>query len=598
MADQPETPESLAGKTPAPVVPSARAGRSSRGTTARTAPARKKAAPKKSAAKKTGAKKTGTKKSPAKKAAAKKSTAKKAPTKKAPTKKAAPKKAASRKATAPARKSAAKKASAKKSPAKKAASTKAAPKKAPAAAAPPAEQDLPTRSPGTVVAPIGDSEVPVVREVPTPSGGGAPSAAEPRPARPPATRRPSAPAEPDDQPLRSGPRRNDRWAVCASITEELLNELVVGMVGDGVELEPLDTSVVLPGMGEVDLRLTLTVKGGRFQLRSEDGGRARVVVNADGEVQTRASAYDGAVQQSDSLGTPMGVPAPPAPIPVRVEALVHPYVELNADDTVSFGLDLAEAELVSLEADPEAPVPDGVDPTSWAGVLQVFGMMFGMLGHGLFASLAEHVGTVGAELGPEVGSALVELGVDPGRADLSIGSGLMSFGLAATERVRGRAQPVPIAGRRIGIGLASSVVDHLTQKLLERAAGEVPLPFEVDLDLGEQRVEGRLRQTRLLPDPFPDLRSSLRTEVRPRLVRGRLELSVQSAWVELPPLVPSFVNTVSQRLGELVSLAPIRMQLPARIEVPLIPGSPDPIPVEIDDLRVTTSGLGVVVALV
>jgi len=81
-------------------------------------------------------------------------------------------------------------------------------------------------------------------------------------------------------------------------------------------------------------------------------------------------------------------------------------------------------------------------------------------------------------------------------------------------------------------------------------------------------------------------------------VRGRLELSVQSAWVELPPLVPSFVNTVSQRLGELVSLAPIRMQLPARIEVPLIPGSPDPIPVEIDDLRVTTSGLGVVVALV
>jgi len=63
-------------------------------------------------------------------------------------------------------------------------------------------------------------------------------------------------------------------------------------------------------------------------------------------------------------------------------------------------------------------------------------------------------------------------------------------------------------------------------------------------------------------------------------------------------VLPSFLNTVSRRLGELVSLAPIRMQLPARMDVPLLPDVPDTIPVEIDDLRVTTSGLGVVVALV
>jgi hypothetical protein len=225
-------------------------------------------------------------------------------------------------------------------------------------------------------------------------------------------------------------------------------------------------------------------------------------------------------------------------------------------------------------------------------------MVFGMMGHDLFASLGEHVGTVGTELGTDVGEALVELGVDPGRADVHVSSGLLSFGLPASDAVRGRAQPVPIAGRRVGIGLASSVVDHLTHHLIERAVGDLPMPFEIDVDLGEQRVDGRVRQSRLLPEPFPDLRSALRTQVRPRLLRGRLELSVQAAWLELPTVMPSFLNQVSRRLGELVSLTPLRLRFPARFELPLVPDAPDTIPVEIDDLRVTSHGLGVVVALV
>jgi hypothetical protein len=487
---------------------------------------------------------------------------------KPPAKKKSP---AAAKKTAPARKAPA---AAKKAPAKKKA---AAAKKAPATRKAPAKKAPAKKAPAKKKAPARTVSA-------SPSAMGSVS---------------STPGAASEAPLRApGKRRNERWALCASITEDLLNDVVAMMVAGGVPLEPLDTSVALPGMGEVDVRLALTVNGGTFRLRPEDGGRARVVITADGDVQTRSAAYDGTTVEGGGLGMPMGVPTPPAPIPVRVEALVHPFVEVHRNHTVSLGLDLGEAELVSLEADSSAPVPEGVDPGAWAGILQVFSMVFGLLGHSLFASLGEHVGSVGTELGPEIGMALTELGVDPGRADVNIGSGLLSFGLAATPAVRGRAQPVPIAGHRIGIGMANSVVEHLTQKLLERAVGELPLPFELEVDLGEQRVGGRLRQSRLLPETFPDLRSALRTEIRPRLMRGRLELSVQAAWLELPPLLPSFLNDVSKRLGELASLAPIRVQFPARFELPLIPDAPDTVPVEIDDLQVTSNGLGVVVALV
>jgi hypothetical protein len=41
----------------------------------------------------------------------------------------------------------------------------------------------------------------------------------------------------------------------------------------------------------------------------------------------------------------------------------------------------------------------------------------------------------------------------------------------------------------------------------------------------------------------------------------------------------------------------MRVRFPARIELPVIPDSSDTIPVLIDDLRVTTDGLGLVVSL-
>jgi len=388
----------------------------------------------------------------------------------------------------------------------------------------------------------------------------------------------------------------------ASITEDMLNDVLLFVVGAGVPIEPINTPVALPGMGEVGIRLALTVTGATAQLRSEDDGRVRVIVSADGDVSTTSTDYEGDDMEA-GIGVPpaatgsMAMPLPPAPIPVRVEALARPFIELREDSSLWLGVDVRTAELVSLQTDASAPVPDGVDPAAWVGLTAMFGMLFGSLGDGLFASLGEQIGAVDMELDSEIGDMLTRLGVATGPASISVSSGLLSVGLLASDEVRGHALPVPIAGKRVGIGLASSVVDALSHLLILRAVGDTPLPFELEVDLGEQQVGGRLRNARVLPESFPDLRSALRTEVRTRLLRGRLELSVQAAWLELPPVVPSIFNTLSRRLGELVSLAPIRVRFPARIELAVIPDSTDTLPIVIDDLRVTTDGVGVVLSL-
>ncbi|MFN7149012.1 MAG: histone H1-like repetitive region-containing protein [Microthrixaceae bacterium] len=532
MSDDGEQDLGLEGKTPAPV----------------TEPGR-------------GAKKAAVKKAPAKKAAVKKAPAKKAAVKKAP-----------------ARKAAAKKAPAKKAPAKKAAEKKAPARKAPAKKAP-AKKVAATRAP----APLSERKAAVAA-----TAGPVVTA----PPEHPVTRGAHLRVVRDEQATQhvaSGER-----ALVLSVTEDLLNDMVLIAIGAGVALEPLDTSVALPGMGEVDVRLALTVTGGTLSLRADDDGRARVVVTADGDVSARTVAFESG--PDDIPGTAMGVPTPPAPIPVRVEALVRPHVELRDDHTLSIGLDLGDATLVSLAVDDTAPTPEGVDQAAWAAMLNVFGMMFGVLGSGLFESLGDHVGTAGFELPADVGDVMVQLGVAPGLADVSIGSGLVTVTLAGDEDLRGDALPVPVAGKRLGIGLANSVVDGLAHLLILRAAGDLPVPFELDVDLGEQQVAGRLRQSRLLPEGFPDLRSSLRTEVRTRLVRGRLELAVQAAWLELPSMVPSIFNQVSKRLGGLVALTPMKVRFPATIEVPL-PDVDATLPVQIDDLRVTSEGLGVVLSM-
>lgn len=384
-----------------------------------------------------------------------------------------------------------------------------------------------------------------------------------------------------------------RWAVCASITDELLNDLAMIGLGDGISMEPVEQEINLPAMGEVRLRLALTITGVTFDLRADDGGRARITVTGSGDVSIKGSDYEGDTLDSAAVG----MPTPPAPLPVELVALADPYFEFRDDHTLSVGLDLREAELVSLDVDQGAELPDGVESDAWAGVLQMTSMMFNMMGHELFAGLGEAVGSVGLDLGDDVGMVLADLGVDHGVADTTVGSGVLSIGLPATDETVGRAMPVPVAGRRLGVSLARSGIDQLADQLLGRVVGGMPLPFEVELDLGERRVGGGIRQPRVISERFPDLRSTMRTEVAVRLARGRLELAVKAAWVEWPSFVPSFVNTLNRRLGGLVSMAPLRFKFPATLQVPLVPGADDTLGVRVDDLRVSPDGVGIALAL-
>ena len=105
-----------------------------------------------------------------------------------------------------------------------------------------------------------------------------------------------------------------KWAVCAAVTQEMLNDLVLFAVGAGVPLEPVETDVALPAMGDVRLKVALTITGGTFDLRADDGGRVRVVVTASGSVSFTGTGYSPgrtvAVLTSPGVGSVM-VPSGP-----------------------------------------------------------------------------------------------------------------------------------------------------------------------------------------------------------------------------------------------------------------------------------------------
>ncbi|MFV0318619.1 MAG: hypothetical protein ACK5O2_16855 [Microthrixaceae bacterium] len=411
--------------------------------------------------------------------------------------------------------------------------------------------------------------------------------------------RPDGPDSPDEQGQASSTngtsaRRPGRrpWAMWAAVTDEMLNDIVLMGIGAGVSLDPVEREINLPAMGEVRLRLALTVTGVSFECRADDDGRARVTVQGEGDVSARGTDYEG----DEASGAALGMPAPPAPLPVELKALCRPFFDLHEDHSISFGLNLRDAELVSLDVNRDAETPEGVDPDAWTGILNMTSMMFTSVGEDLFAGLGEAVGTVGLDLGSDVGATLVELGVAPGAGDAQVSSGVISIGLPSAEDVEGRAVPVPIAGHRAAVSLASSGVNVLAAKVLERTLGGLPMPFEVELEMADRRIGALLRQPRVVSDRFPDLRATMHTDVAVRLTGGRLEVGLAAAWLELPPVVPSFVNEFNRRVGELWSMAPVRFKLPKQIQVPVGDGD-DRIGVTIDDLRVDPSGVGAALAL-
>ena len=221
-------------------------------------------------------------------------------------------------------------------------------------------------------------------------------------------------------------------ALCVSVTQDMLNDLLALAVGEGRPVEPMEQKMTLPAMGDVTLRLTLTITGGRVDLRGDDDNLLRTIVTGAGDVSVATSDFDG---DTEAVG-PLGLPAPPAPIPVKVEALLHPTVQLAPDHTVTVGLDLSAAHLVSLGVDTDAPTPPGVDEATWTAMTQMIGMMFTTMGEGLWAGLVDHVGTMDVELDAEVGDVLSRLGVADGPAVISVASGLVTVTSPGNGTVR------------------------------------------------------------------------------------------------------------------------------------------------------------------
>jgi hypothetical protein len=145
------------------------------------------------------------------------------------------------------------------------------------------------------------------------------------------------------------------------------------------------------------------------------------------------------------------------------------------------------------------------------------------------------------------------------------------------------------------VGLSSSTLEVLT---LLAASIQFPgvLPVEIGLETSARRVGARVRSTRLVGSSLvPDLRSSLRTTLRPRLVGDRIEIALREAWVELPRMVPDVVNRFNRFVGGAVSRAQLAVKLPAFVTLPVRPESDREVSLLVTSLDVMTDGVSVIV---
>lgn len=572
-----------------------------------TSPAKKAAATTstKSTAKKTPAAKTPAKKAPAKKAPAKKAapaataqktpakkTAAKTAAKKAPVKKAPAKKAAVKKA--PAKKAVAKKAPAKKAVAKKAPVTPS-PAKRSAAAKPVATSTTKSTAPAkkSVVkkAAAASNKQTVARtsQPRTQTTASAPPTAT-QDATTGATKRPTRSTQPQAQP-RSVSSTQPTGAITSaalavSVTEGLLNDIAAITVGAGVSLDPIRTEVPLPGVGDIAVDVELRVVTAHTELQGDADGSIRVHVTAEADLKPA----------DDLIDPPVVLPLPPAPIPLIVAVLVQPTIELDAH-AVRCAVPTSGLKLERIEVDTTVPAPEGVESNMWISMLAIFNMMLSQMGGDLFENLLSSGPKLEFEVEGTAASLLDRLGAEHGRAVISVSEKLLTVTFPGQPNLEGNAWPVPIAGKRAGVALSATSVNEAARFLLEQAVSGLPVPFDIEVSLGEQHVASRIRQSRILPAQFPDLRSALRSEVRTRLVRGRVELSVEALWFETPDILPGFINDVSRRLGGLAGLAPLKIKLPEQIEIPLPGDSSIGLPITVDDLRVSEDGVGAAVML-
>jgi len=370
----------------------------------------------------------------------------------------------------------------------------------------------------------------------------------------------------------------ERWAAAVVVPEGFLNGLAHTGIGDGIVVPAFDNIFQLPMMGPLELSVGMTITGVSFEMLAANNGALLGSVRAMGSVEILGDS-------------PM--PALPGAARVRGDVLVRPVIELGEDGSFRAILDLSASELVGMELEGI----EGLDADAEVQA-QMSQMLFGAVGGELFTGLAAQLGSLGVELGPEQGQILVDLGVAPGPADIRITDGEMVIGLRARTEQSGHAGLVAVSDTQVGIGLSTSALQTLCVRAAHGAFGR-PLPLDLDIDTTDRRLGARVRSTRLVESSLlPDLRSSLRTTLRPRLVGDHIEISVREAWLEAPPVIPplALLNRASRFFGGLASRAPLAVSVPASVRVPVRPDSDATMEVTVTDLDVTDDGVSVVIS--
>jgi hypothetical protein len=366
-----------------------------------------------------------------------------------------------------------------------------------------------------------------------------------------------------------------RWALSLTVPEPFLEELARAAVGDGIEVAAFRNVFQLPMKGPLELSVSMTITGVSFAMRAEHPDALLATVRANGRVEVLGDS-------------PM--PVLPGVARVRGDVLVRPVVELRDDGGFVAVLDLPAGELVSMELEGI----DGLEADADAQ-RQLSQMLFAAVGGELFEGLAANLGQVGIDL-PAVDAAILgRMGVRPGPADLTVHDGRLVLGLPATDSVVGEAEEVAVRDSAVGVGLSATALEVLT---VAAAASQIPgvLPVEVDLETSARRVGARVRSTRLVGSPLlPDLRSSLRTTLRPRLVGGHIEVSLREAWVELPSPVPDVVNRFNRFMGGALSRAQLAVKLPSRVTLPVGTEADRHVTLAVTSLDVDAAGVSAVV---
>lgn len=366
-------------------------------------------------------------------------------------------------------------------------------------------------------------------------------------------------------------------AVVLTLPAEVVDLMAGAAVGTGVELGHTTMAVDLPMLGPTQFDVGVHITGVRVELHQRHDHR--LLLHVDGRVAV-------------GFGDDAMVPAPPEPLHVTLTAIVAMTVEVGASD-LTVVIDLPGAEFV--EARVVSQSDGGFDPFAQMGE-----MLLGQVGGTLFAGLADGAGPMTQTL---PGFDAVALGVARGPAEVKVGDGVLVLALPVadstdrTQSARAVASSSRSASLVVGVSVAGAAIGPAVEWAGRQLLNGVPLPFEVESAVEDGALRTRVRNTRVLPAGFPDLRPGLRSALHIAVESGHVVMRLREAWLE-SPVLPSQLNRFNRQVGAFAaSMTPQRLlawRVPAVIGAP-IPGTDDTWPLRIDAVTVRDGRVDVLI---